>query len=161
MKVGIFACRTPHRPNPLGLSLGKILKIEKNKIFLEGLDVINGTPVVDIKPYLPQFENVPDAIVPSWVNTSYEVEKIPVKWADAALVNLAKWEKFSSPFRDLSHLKRALEETLELDIRSPFQKKKHGNAFSGDLYFHKFRVLYSLTEDGVTIKELQDHDASY
>merc|ERR1712232_970544 len=58
LKVGIFACRTPHRPNPIGLSLGRIVSVDRKagKLILAGLDIIDGTPVLDVKPYLPQFE---------------------------------------------------------------------------------------------------------
>ena len=51
-KVGIFASRAPQRPNPIGLSIVELKKIEKNVIYTSGLDVFNGTPVLDIKPYI-------------------------------------------------------------------------------------------------------------
>jgi len=51
---GVFAIRSPARPNPIALSLTKLVKIENNKLFVERLDAVNGTPVLDIKPY---FEN--------------------------------------------------------------------------------------------------------
>lgn len=50
-EIGVFASDSPSRPNPLGLSLLKILKIEGNIISVTGLDLFNGTPIVDIKPY--------------------------------------------------------------------------------------------------------------
>ncbi|MHA1791243.1 MAG: tRNA (N6-threonylcarbamoyladenosine(37)-N6)-methyltransferase TrmO [Promethearchaeota archaeon] len=50
---GVFANRSPVRPNPIGITTVKLLKIEGNKIFVEGLDAINGTPVLDIKPHVP------------------------------------------------------------------------------------------------------------
>lgn len=49
---GVFAIRSPHRPNGIGLSIVKILKIEKNRITFEGVDMLDETPVLDIKPYL-------------------------------------------------------------------------------------------------------------
>ncbi|CAD7952726.1 unnamed protein product [Amoebophrya sp. A25] len=81
-KVGIFACRTPHRPNPLGLSLAKIESIDHQAgvLTLSGLDVVDGTPVVDMKPYLPQTECHPEAVVPDWVRASYAVERFETHW---------------------------------------------------------------------------------
>ncbi|CAH0403351.1 unnamed protein product [Chilo suppressalis] len=53
---GVFSTRSPHRPCPIGLSLVKIHSIEGNKIHFLGVDMVNGTPVLDIKPYIPQYD---------------------------------------------------------------------------------------------------------
>ena len=53
---GLFATRAPKRPNPIGLSIVKITRIEENKIFISDVDILNGTPVLDIKPYVPKFD---------------------------------------------------------------------------------------------------------
>ena len=53
---GIFATRAPSRPNPLGLSLVKLVRIENNLVYVEGVDVLNETPLLDIKPYVPDFD---------------------------------------------------------------------------------------------------------
>lgn len=50
--VGLFASRSPHRPNPIGLDIARILKISGGKIYTSGLSAIDGTPVLDIKPYI-------------------------------------------------------------------------------------------------------------
>lgn len=50
-KRGVFATRSPHRPNPIGMTIVRLLKIEKNIIFVSGIDMLEGTPVLDIKPY--------------------------------------------------------------------------------------------------------------
>lgn len=60
-RVGVFASRSPNRPNGLGLSLVRILAIESGAIRVGGVDAVDGTPVYDIKPYLPWCEAVPDA----------------------------------------------------------------------------------------------------
>jgi tRNA-Thr(GGU) m(6)t(6)A37 methyltransferase TsaA len=52
-EVGLFASRSPNRPNPVGLSTTRILKIEKNIIHTTGLDILDNTPLLDIKPYIP------------------------------------------------------------------------------------------------------------
>ncbi|MDO8647195.1 MAG: tRNA (N6-threonylcarbamoyladenosine(37)-N6)-methyltransferase TrmO [Candidatus Diapherotrites archaeon] len=65
--VGIFACRCPQRPNPIAISTVKLLRHERNKIVVEGLDTLDGTPVIDIKPYWPQYDKVKNEKVPKWV----------------------------------------------------------------------------------------------
>ena len=64
--VGLFATRAPIRPNPLGISVVKLVECRGNILTVEGLDAIDGTPVIDIKPYLPGNE-VQDASFPDWV----------------------------------------------------------------------------------------------
>ncbi|MFW9770812.1 MAG: tRNA (N6-threonylcarbamoyladenosine(37)-N6)-methyltransferase TrmO [Candidatus Heimdallarchaeota archaeon] len=53
---GIFAIRTPFRINPIGLSILELLKIEENLVYVNNLDILDQTPVLDIKPYVPQFD---------------------------------------------------------------------------------------------------------
>lgn len=66
-EVGIFAQRVRHRPNPIGITAVRILECEENGIRVCGLDAIDGTPVLDIKPYVPVFDRVGDATVPDWM----------------------------------------------------------------------------------------------
>ena len=60
----VFATRSPHRPNPIGLDIGKVLEVEGRIIRVSGLDALDGTPVLDIKPYVPSLDAVPDASEP-------------------------------------------------------------------------------------------------
>jgi tRNA-Thr(GGU) m(6)t(6)A37 methyltransferase TsaA len=53
---GVFATRAPNRPNPIGLSVVRIIKIEKNIIYVENVDILDETPLLDIKPYIPAFD---------------------------------------------------------------------------------------------------------
>ena len=65
--VGLFATRSPQRPNPLGHTVVRLLKRQGNVLLVEGLDAFEGTPVIDIKPYLPQNDSVTEAEVPPWI----------------------------------------------------------------------------------------------
>ncbi|HII78872.1 MAG TPA: tRNA (N6-threonylcarbamoyladenosine(37)-N6)-methyltransferase TrmO [Methanosarcina sp.] len=53
---GVFASRSPYRPNGIGLTIVELLKVEGNVLYVKGLDAINGTPVLDIKPYIKKTE---------------------------------------------------------------------------------------------------------
>ncbi len=53
---GIFATRAPARPNPMGLSIVRLIKIEGAKLYIHNLDIVDGTPLLDIKPYVPVFD---------------------------------------------------------------------------------------------------------
>lgn len=65
--VGVFATRSPDRPNPVGKATVRLLQRQGNTLKVKGLDAIDGTPVIDIKPYLPGYDSVTDAKVPQWV----------------------------------------------------------------------------------------------
>ncbi|MFO7937823.1 MAG: tRNA (N6-threonylcarbamoyladenosine(37)-N6)-methyltransferase TrmO [Kiritimatiellia bacterium] len=55
-ECGIFATRAPHRPNKLGMSLVRLIKIEGNVLYIKDVDVLDGTPLLDIKPYIKRFD---------------------------------------------------------------------------------------------------------
>jgi len=67
-KVGLFASRSPLRPNPIGLSVVRIKKILGNEIFTSGLDVFDNTPLLDIKPYVRDLDSKLDADY-GWIDT--------------------------------------------------------------------------------------------
>jgi len=64
--VGLFASRSPYRPNPLGQRVVRLLGRKANVLRVKGLDAIDKTPVIDIKPYIPGYDSVADATVPQW-----------------------------------------------------------------------------------------------
>jgi tRNA-Thr(GGU) m(6)t(6)A37 methyltransferase TsaA len=66
-KVGIFAQRGKNRPNQIGLTICRILKVEGLKVYLEGLDAVDGTPVLDIKPWVKEFGPRGELRQPKWI----------------------------------------------------------------------------------------------
>ena len=56
---GVFSTRAPKRPNPVGLSIVKLLRIEGTRLYIENVDILDGTPLLDIKPYVPEFDQHP------------------------------------------------------------------------------------------------------
>ena len=65
--IGLFASRSPNRPNPVGTAIVRLLQRRGNILKVQGLDAIDGTPVIDIKPYIPGYDSVTDAKVPQWI----------------------------------------------------------------------------------------------
>lgn len=65
--VGIFACRCPQRPNRIAISTVPLLSRRNNVLSVKGLDITNGTAIIDIKPYTPQYDRVGKSRVPAWV----------------------------------------------------------------------------------------------
>lgn len=113
-KQGVFATRSPFRPNNIGLSLVKIKSIEDTTITVIGGDFLDQTPVYDLKPYIKEIECVPDAI--SGFTDTAEAMKLSVVFDCDVNVNL----------------KTKLEEILSLDPRPRFHDdgyKKYGSKF--------------------------------
>ena len=70
--LGVFAQRARVRPNPIGLTACSIVKVGPGELIVRGLDAIDGTPVLDIKPYVPLFDRIESPLVPTWANRLFE-----------------------------------------------------------------------------------------
>jgi tRNA-Thr(GGU) m(6)t(6)A37 methyltransferase TsaA len=68
VRVGVFACRSPSRPNPIGLCVVRLLRVEDCTLTVKGLDAFEGSPVIDIKPYIQRSDAVPYTYTPEWVS---------------------------------------------------------------------------------------------
>jgi len=73
-KRGLFSTRAPRRPNPIGLSVVQLVKREGNRIKVLGIDVLDGTPLIDIKPFVPAFD-VPEVTAVGWLEGKEGLEK--------------------------------------------------------------------------------------
>lgn len=71
-KVGVFASRSPHRPNGIGLSAVKLVKVKGLEITISGSDILDGSPVLDIKPYIPVYDSFPE-VATGWVKNDQRV----------------------------------------------------------------------------------------
>ena len=145
-RIGLFATRTPHRPNPIGLSVARLLSIENgDTLLLGGADLIEGTPVLDIKPYLIH-DVQSDAIVPAWCERRTDASNIAeVRFSEEADEQLAaaiakRTLKF---YTDVRTLREAIEQMLSLDIRSVHQGRGQTptDADSGQAYICRFDAL--------------------
>lgn len=67
-ELGIFAQRAKHRPNPIGLTAVRVLAVDGPVVRVRGLDAIDGSPVLDLKPYFPVFDQAAAAATPEWVD---------------------------------------------------------------------------------------------
>lgn len=143
--MGVFATRSPHRPNPIGLSLVEIKEIKSDRILFAGGDLVEGTPILDVKPYLPQFESKPDALggwstADNVLGTNYK--PITVEFTPETELKIQNWmSKKNDP-----QLKRALIEIIQQDPRplaykgyedtiSPYKSEHAFRLYDGDVHF--------------------------
>jgi tRNA-Thr(GGU) m(6)t(6)A37 methyltransferase TsaA len=120
-KIGFLATRTPHRPNPIGMSLVQLLDVDElnNTLNISGADVVDGTPVIDIKPYISDYDS-PAHCIQGWTQ-SVEDTTLSVSWSDQAL-QLIKDFHLKNSFQNL------VNESLQRDIRDDESRKKKGES---------------------------------
>ncbi len=112
--VGVFSSRSPHRPNPIGLSLVKIEKIEGRRLTVSGLDLIDGTPILDIKPHLPSIE-APQGAFEGW-SAQVAAPRFQVAWSPSARADLLRLTPHASDDAR-ADIATAIESILKLDPR--------------------------------------------
>ncbi|TMW66271.1 hypothetical protein Poli38472_004036 [Pythium oligandrum] len=152
-KVGLFSTRTPHRPNSIGLTVVKIDAVYGRYIEISGHDLVNGTPVLDVKPYVPM-DFIPDHVCPHWVNTRSDHLAQPVEFASEVtetLTTLVKQEKLRF-YKTVEDVSTAIQEMLVLDIRSVHQGR--GKAAEEQIFMCRFDNLeidFQTLEDKIHI----------
>lgn len=156
-KVGVLASRSPHRPNPIGISVVDIQKIDLEalggpEIHVGAVDLIDGTPVLDVKPYIPYADSVPTANA-GWADAP--IPRYEVIFTSQAEQDLLKYDG-----QGHLNLKQMILDIVELDPRPAFQKRKTpvGEAHSIGLRFGidilDYDVKYELSENGFIILEI-------
>jgi tRNA-Thr(GGU) m(6)t(6)A37 methyltransferase TsaA len=121
-KIGVFASRAPNRPNGLGLSLVRIVAIDPGVLRVSGIDCVDGTPVYDVKPYLPWCEAQPEARA-DWANS-------PPPLSEEATVAIAP--EFAEQLG--AETTRLVQEVLRLELAPAYQdeaNRVYGVALAG------------------------------
>lgn len=113
-RIGVFASRATHRPNPIGQSVVRLEGIDNGRLLLSGVDLLDGTPVLDIKPYVPYADAISDAVNPL---APLPPAPIPVSWNDAALEQARQQqERLGQPLIAL------IEQCLAQDPKPAYQQ---------------------------------------
>ncbi|CAI9098691.1 OLC1v1035381C1 [Oldenlandia corymbosa var. corymbosa] len=126
-RMGLFATRTPHRPCPIGLTVGKVEAVQGHKVFLSGVDLVDGTPVLDVKPYLPYCDSVDKATVPGWVKEDKLLAVASVDFSQGFSDTLAEcWPVVEkrSLYTSQDEFKGLIKQVLSWDIRSVSQRNR-------------------------------------
>ena len=138
-RIGVFASRSPFRPNPIGLSAVKLDEVDLNDgrgpvLRLRGVDLVDGTPILDIKPYIPYADAIPDA-AGGYVNRA--PESLEVKWQVAAADGLE------------GQVKQLIEATLAADPRPAYQHKEQGREYG--CLISGYNVRWEVVDDHVLV----------
>lgn len=123
-KVGVFASRSPFRPNPICHSVVEFVRIEKFAIHFKNHDILDQTPILDIKPYIPEWDAFPSA-TSGWA--SENLKKIEVKFCDSIQID--------------ENFKTLIKEVLSLGPQPQYQLSKANN-YGFRLNQHEVKVNY-------------------
>lgn len=148
-KLGVFASRSPFRPNPLGLSVVELLsfRMENKQLVLEvrGADLLNGTPIVDIKPYLPYADSLPEARY----DLAESAKRLPqpVVYTQEAINELA----IHQPCYD-AQLEKQIEELLACDPRPAYQHDPQ-RVYGVSLY--DLNIRFSINDNEIIVHSIE------
>lgn len=147
-KRGVFATRSPHRPNPIGLSLVDLIEVRGLTLRVRNVDLLDGTPILDIKPYLPQIESHPDAYA-GWIEEVTLQESYSVNYSELATSQLELLKKYNVD------LTARVERVLSRDP-SPHPYKRIER--EGDRYIQAirgWRIFFRAVDSTMIVEEIR------
>lgn len=138
VKRGVFSTRSPHRPNPIGITCCELLGVHGRRIAIRGTDLIDGTPLLDIKPYLPYADAFPDS---------------SVRWVDALPVN--EYHVSTDGLHELPEdIRQVVERTLRNDpFPHPYRRIQKLDDATYELSVRQHRIVYLV--QGLNVSILQ------
>ncbi|TAE20963.1 MAG: tRNA (N6-threonylcarbamoyladenosine(37)-N6)-methyltransferase TrmO [Candidatus Kapaibacterium sp.] len=151
-KRGVFATRAPYRPNPIGLSLVKIKEIRGLQMFIGNCDVLDGTPILDVKPYLPEYDSFPDSATGWWGKERTKEQEYMIEMSAQASEQCTFL---------LGHGISAVEKMCAVLRRDPhphpYQRVKVLGEIDGETYYEiarqDWRLRYCIREERVLVRE--------
>lgn len=146
-KVGVFASRSTFRPNPIGLSVVKNLKLnEHDELVVEGVDLLDQTPIIDIKPYISYADSIASAS--SGFAEQAPLSNMPIDYSAEALISLKSVQKHYPDFAIL------LENMLSQDPRPAYKKKSQDDKIYS-ICLYNFEVKWRVKESRNFVIEIR------
>ncbi len=151
LRIGVFASRSTHRPNPIGLSVVELVKVETGEgkvvLHLKGADLLDGTPVLDIKPYIAYVDSVPESL--AGFAEEAPQPHLRVRFSDEAMASCRRLEG------RYPRLQLLINETIALDPRPAYQARREQlREYGVSLYGLNIRFSVEGTEaEVIAIKE--------
>ena len=148
-KTGVFATRSSFRPNGIGMSAVKLLHVETSgqqpKIFIESADLLDGTPIIDIKPYIPYSDLIPEAH--SEMATSAPEQTLNVLFSETALQQLKALES------EYPQLDLLITQVLNQDPRPAYKKTKADSKIYG-IRLYDLDIKWQVEQDNCHVLQI-------
>lgn len=151
-KLGVLATRSPHRPNFLGLSLLKIDKIQQNKIYVSQFDILNNSPIFDVKPFHPEADTPTGILKLGWLE-NLDANEYSVNWSTLATEQLSFLIK-----NNLTNLKSFCEQQLSFEPTN--SKKKRIQKISKsyfELAYKTWRIIFRVSNSAKKVTCIKIH----
>ena len=145
--VGVFASRSPHRPSPIGLSLARLVRIDGATLHLSGIDLVDGTPILDLKPYVPDSDIIRDASG-GWLGNA-PFPSLEVAFTAQALKDIDAAEK-----RGIAGVKALLTDILRHDPRNPRDRAQRREGLELGFFLHDFETRFCVEGGTATVVRL-------
>ncbi|KAI4335465.1 hypothetical protein L6164_014109 [Bauhinia variegata] len=130
-RMGVFATRSPHRPCPIGLTVAKVEAVHGHMVLLSGVDLVDGTPVLDVKPYVPYCDSIAEATVPDWLMVDNLLTVACVSFSEdftLSLENCWRMTEKKSLYASAGEMQCLIKQVLSWDIRSLSQRNRPHDA---------------------------------
>lgn len=152
-KIGIMASRSPHRPNNIGLTLAKIVSCDGDTLKLAEVDLVDGTPVLDLKPYLAQADR-PDEFKGGWTD-KVAVAPRECFFSEKALEDLHDLAR-RKVIGDQLRIRNLITEMLVLDPRPPAYLERKDARFA--IWVAGLNVVFRFHEERFTVMEIESSE---
>lgn len=149
-RIGVFATRSPHRPNPIGMSCVKLEKIDGLKIFVQDCDLLDESPVFDIKPYIPAADSFPDSRT-GWLERAVKPEQYDVEILPEALEKILFLKENGFDAENFCYLQ------LGSNPVNPERKRIYQTDDGYEIGFRTWRISFVLGGSTVKVKNIRSN----
>jgi tRNA-Thr(GGU) m(6)t(6)A37 methyltransferase TsaA len=159
--IGLFATRSPHRPSPLGLSLARLVAVEGDTLRLAGIDLVDGTPILDVKPYVPEWDGAAlggDATAGWTAENPFPKLRVVLAPAAAEGIRAAEARLALGSSGDDSGgsgggggLREQMTDILSQELRNPRDKKQMADGTELGFFLYDFEVRFVVRSGTATV----------
>lgn len=146
--IGLFASRSPHRPSPIGLSLARLVEVKGATVHLAGIDLVDGTPILDLKPYIPEWDIASGATAGWTANAPFP--SLKVGFSPSAVKDIKSAEKRLN----VKDIKTLLRDILTYDLRNPRDRAQNKDGLELGFFLHDFECRFAVRRGAATVVRL-------
>lgn len=147
-KRGVFATRTPYRPNSIGLSAVELVRVEGSRVYVKGHDLLDQTPILDLKPYLPYADAFPDEKI-GWL-TGIDEQRFTVSYSARAESQLTYLEQ-----QGVSQMRGFIQSQLEFDPLDSDRKRVSTLGDGYQLAYRTWRAVFTIDQNAIEVIEIR------
>ena len=147
-KISVLATRSPHRPNPLGLSCVKLLKVEHNSLKISGHDLVDQTPIFDIKPYIPYADSFEESAI-GWLDKVESHQHFDIIWEPIAQQQIS-WLEQNSQWQ----IKRLASQILSMGVRPGRDRINQLDEKNYELACKSWRLRFQQKDQAIHIDKI-------